>query len=211
MAKLQLALDAITLEDSICLLAQVEKYVDIIEAGTPYIMQNGMQAVERIHAAFPALEILCDGKIMDAGTLETAELLDAGARYVTVLALTDDQTILDCVAEAERRNALVMADMICVRDIPARVAELENLGVHIIAVHTGVDQQKKGRTPLDDLATITRCVKRAKVAVAGGITLNTVDRYLACHPDIIIVGGGILGQPQPVVAAKAIYERIHQR
>ena len=31
-------------------------------------------------------------------------LLDAGAKYATVLALTDDQTIVDCVAEANRRD-----------------------------------------------------------------------------------------------------------
>lgn len=210
MAKLQLALDAITVEDALRLLGQVADSVDIVEAGTPFIMEYGMDAVRRIHEAFPALEILCDGKIMDAGTFETAELLDAGAKYATVLALTDDQTIVDCVAEANRRGCQIMADMICVPDIPRRVAELEALGVHIIAVHTGVDQQKIGRTPLDDLRLITENVKSAKVAVAGGIRLDTVADYLAYQPEIIIVGGGILSDPNPAQAARALYQRMHQ-
>ncbi len=210
MPKLQLALDNITLKDSLRLLDEVSGYVDIVEAGTPFIMEYGMEAVRRIRQAHPALEILCDGKIMDAGGLETAWLLDAGARYVTVLALTDDQTVLDCVTEANRRDCYVMADMICVGDIPQRVARLEELGTHVIAVHTGVDQQKRGRTPLDDLRLIRQSVKRAKVAVAGGITLDTLEEYLAYAPDIVIVGGGILRHPQPAAAAKAMYQRLHR-
>lgn len=211
MPKLQLALDDITLEDSLTLLDELGGYVDILEAGTPFILENGMGAVRRIHAAYPAVDILCDGKIMDAGGLETACLLDAGAKYVTVLALTDDQTVLDCVMEAERRGCYVMADMICVRDIPERVARLEEMGAHVIAVHTGVDQQKQGRTPLDDLRVIRQSARRAKVAVAGGISLDTLEKYLDYQPDIVIVGGGILHHPQPASAAKAMYERLHGR
>ena len=47
--------------------------------------------------------------------------------------------------------------MICVEDIPKWVRELEAIGVHGIAVHTGVDQQKAGRTPLEDLKVIKFC------------------------------------------------------
>lgn len=210
MPELQLALDDITLDDAMALLKRIGRHVDIVEAGTPFIMENGMEAVRRIHAAFPYLSLLCDGKIMDAGTLEAGMLFDAGAKIATVLALTDDQTIRDCVAEANRRGCQMMADMICVPDIPKRVKELEELGVHIIAVHTGVDQQKKGRTPLDDLRVMCQCAERAEVAVAGGIRLETVDDYLACGPAIVIVGGGILGQPDPAAAAEALYELIHR-
>lgn len=44
-----------------------------------------------------------------------------------------------------------MVDMICVKDFATRIPVLEELGVDVIAVHTGADQQQAGRTPIEDL------------------------------------------------------------
>ena len=208
MAKLQLALDLITFENALKLVERVADSIDILEAGTPFVIRYGLEAVRRIRAAFPALEILCDGKIMDAGAYETGEMLEAGADYVTVLGATDDQTIVECVREAKRFDGRVVVDMICVDDLAARVAQVENLGAHIIAVHTGIDQQRQGRTPLKDLRVVKAAARTAKVAVAGGITIDTIEDYLKNAPDIVIVGSGILSQPDPVQAAKILSQRI---
>ena len=43
--KLQLALDDITLEDAVELLDKVHPYVDIIEVGSPFIIEEGMRPV----------------------------------------------------------------------------------------------------------------------------------------------------------------------
>ena len=40
--KLQLALDDITLDDAVELLDKVHTYVDIIEVGSPFIIEEGM-------------------------------------------------------------------------------------------------------------------------------------------------------------------------
>jgi 3-hexulose-6-phosphate synthase len=98
--------------------------------------------------------------------------------------------------------------MICVPDLPGRIRELEALGVQGLAVHTGVDQQAAGRTPLDDLRLMTACAKRAKISVAGGIRPETVSEYAACGPEVVIVGGGILHAPDPVAAAAAIARQL---
>ena len=132
--------------------------------------------------------------------------LDAGADYATVLALTDRLTMAECVEAAEARGKKIVADMICVSDIPGTVRALEELGVHGIAVHTGVDQQKAGRTPLQDLAAVKACARRAEVFVAGGIRLDTVPDYCALKPDVLIVGGAIGSAPDPAGAARAIYD-----
>ena len=184
--KLQIALDDVTLEAALELLEQVQDYVDIVETGTPFIMEYGTLGVREIRKRFPKLEILFDGKIMDAGAYEADIAYNAGADYVTVLAVTDDRTIADVVKSAEKAGKKAMVDMICVEDFAARIARLEELGVHIIAVHTGVDQQAAGRTPLEDLIEIKKYVKKAQVAVAGGISLKTVDSYLQHEPDIVI-------------------------
>lgn len=210
MPKLQLALDDIALGDALCLLNEVHDHIDIVEAGTPFIIQYGMHAIRMIKSAFPQLPVLCDGKIMDAGGYEAEEMFDAGADYITVLALTDNSTIRACVEAASRYHGKVMADMICVPDLAARAKELEALSVDIIAVHTGVDRQAMGQTPLKDLAILKQAVTSASLAVAGGITLQTLDEYLALSPDIVIVGGGIIKQTDRSLAAKKIWQRIHE-
>ncbi len=77
--KLQLALDDITLEDALSLVRTVRDYIDIIEIGTPFVIEYGMEAVRVMKKEFPEKEILADLKIMDAGDYEAEEALKAGA------------------------------------------------------------------------------------------------------------------------------------
>lgn len=208
MAKLQLALDMITLDEAIALLNEVSDIVDIIEVGTPFMVQYGMQAVSEIRKHFPDSYILCDGKIMDAGAYEAEEMFLAGADCITVLAVTDLSTIKSCIETAEKYGKDCMIDMICVNDLAQKAAELEALGNPIIAVHTGVDQQACGRTPLGDLAILRAATQKARLAVAGGINLDTIPAYMEYKPDIVIVGGGIINASDRPAAAHAIAQKI---
>lgn len=178
--------------------------VDIVEVGTPLMMRYGLGVIGELKSRFPSLTVLCDTKIMDAAAYEAALAFDAGADWVTVLAVTDDASIRGCVDEAHRRGRRVMADMICAPDLGTRARVLETMGVNCVAVHTGVDQQAAGRTPLDDLRTLATVVQTAAVAVAGGITEASLAGYLALHPDIVIVGGGITRAQDPVAATRAL-------
>ncbi|MBQ3305724.1 MAG: 3-hexulose-6-phosphate synthase [Clostridia bacterium] len=206
--KLQLALDDLSLEEAIALVARVREHVDIIEAGTPLIYGYGMEAVRALKARFPEKQVLADMKIMDSGAWETEEAMTAGADYVTVLGVSEDATVRNCLETATRYGREVVVDMICVPDLPGRIRQLEALGVQGLAVHTGVDQQAAGRTPLDDLRLMTACAQRAKISVAGGIRPDTVAEYAAYRPEVVIVGGGILHAPDPVAAAAAIARQL---
>ena len=99
--KLQLALDDITLEDAVELLDKVHPYVDIIEVGSPFIIEEGMRPVRIFKEKYPDCEILADTKIMDAGEYEAEETFKAGADYCTVLGVTDTLTIEGCVKAAK--------------------------------------------------------------------------------------------------------------
>lgn len=202
--KLQLALDEFTLADALEFARPLADLVDLIEIGTPLVIGAGMRAVREFAAAFPTVELLSDEKIMDGGYVKARLGYDAGAEYVTVLGVTDILTIKGCLRAAEDTGKQLVVDMICVDDIPARISELEELGVHVLAVHTGADQQAAGRTALDDLALMKQHAAKAKVAVAGGITSATVADYVALRPDIVIVGSGITKAADPVAEAKAI-------
>ena len=180
--------------------------MDIVEVGTPMIMEYGMEPVRRIRAKYPDIEILADQKIMDAGGFEARLALEAGANYITVLGVTDDLTIRGCVEAAEEYGAQVVVDMICVDDLPKRVAAVEALGAHCVAVHVGVDQQAAGRTPLDDLKVMAACAKTAKISVAGGISSATLPAYRAYRPDVVVVGSGITHAADPVAAVRALHD-----
>lgn len=209
-SKLQAALDDICLEDALKLLEQIQDSIDIAEVGTPFMMEYGMEAVRRIKRCFPDLEVLCDGKIMDAGSLEAEMACKAGADYVTVLAAADDCTIAEVVSSARKMGGKVMADMIAVPNLKERSRRLEELGVDVIAVHTGVDRQNAGRTPLDDLKELRACVKKTAIAVAGGISSAVIDDYLIYEPEIIIAGGGITHAENPMASARELAKRIKE-
>ena len=204
--KLQLALDDITLEEAMELVANVRDYVDIIEVGTPMVMEYGMAPVRELKKRFPDKKVLADLKIMDAGKYESEIAFKAGADYITVLGVTDDGTIEGCVEAARAHRGLVVADMICVKDAEERIRRLEELGIDILSVHTGVDQQAAGRTPLDDLKIMRRAVTAAEISVAGGISAETLPAYLEYKPEIVIVGSGITHAEDPRKVAEKIYK-----
>lgn len=206
--KLQLAIDDLTLEQAIQLVEEVHDYIDIIECGTPFIFEYGMQSVREMKKRFPDKEILADLKIMDAGYYEAEEALKAGADYITVLGVTDNLTVKGAVDACNAYGKQCVIDMICIPDLPTRIAKMEELGAHFVSVHVGVDQQTLGRKPIDDLKIMKECVKTASISVAGGINEHTLPDYIALQPEVLIIGSGITHSQNPVESAKAVYTAI---
>lgn len=209
-ALLQVALDDIERRDIFPLLDRIHDVVDIIEVGTPLLMRYGVEIITEIKKAHPHIDVLSDTKIMDAAFYEAVLSFEAGADYVTVLALTDDGSLAEAVNAARLHGGKVVADMICVSDQASRATRLADLGVDVLAVHTGVDQQALGRTPLDDLRTLTACGAGVPLAVAGGISRATIDDYLDLNPSILIVGSGISRAEDPGAEAAGIAKIIEK-
>ena len=202
--KLQLALDDIAFDDALRLGEQVRGVVDIFEIGTPFIIAEGLAPVRAFKARFPEAEVLADVKIMDAGDYEARLAFEAGADYVTALGVTDLATLSACLKAAADHGKTVVVDMICVDDMAKRIGRLEAIGVRALAVHTGVDQQAAGRTPLDDLSLMKAHARASTIFVAGGIALPTLPRYIELGADVVIVGGAVLRAPDPAGEARAL-------
>ena len=189
--RLQMAIDVADVDKVMEMVDKVHDVVDIVEVGTPVIMGYGVEPVRLIKEKYPQLTVLADTKIADAGSYECQEACDAGADIITVLAISDDGTIQGVADTAHANGKLCMADLLSVTEISTRARRLEQLGVDIICVHTGVDMQAHGRTPLMDLVELTKAVNPGMTAVAGGISMSTLSSYTALKPAIIISGGAL--------------------
>ncbi|WP_404407852.1 3-hexulose-6-phosphate synthase [Jeotgalibacillus malaysiensis] len=208
--KLQLALDLVNIPQAIELVKEVEEHIDVVEIGTPVVINEGLKAVKEMKAAFPNLTVLADLKIMDAAGYEVSQASAAGADIVTILGAAEDASIKGAVEEAKKQGKQILVDMIAVKDIATRAKELDELGADYICVHTGYDLQAQGQNSFKDLETIKSVVKNAKTAIAGGIKLETLPEVIKAQPDLVIVGGGITGQEDKNAAAAKMQELIKQ-
>jgi 3-hexulose-6-phosphate synthase len=208
--ELQLALDLVNIPQAKELVKEVEAYIDIVEIGTPVVINEGLRAVKEIKEAFPHLKVLADLKIMDAGGYEVMKASEAGADIITVLGVSDNKTIQGAVAEARKQNRKIMVDMINVPNIEARAQEIDSFGVDYICVHSGYDHQADGKNSFAELKAIKSVVKQAKTAIAGGIKLETLPEVIQANPDLIIVGGGITGHEDKKSAAAKMQQLVKQ-
>ncbi|KEQ23565.1 3-hexulose-6-phosphate synthase [Paenibacillus tyrfis] len=208
--ELQLALDLVDIPGAKQVVAEVAEHIDIVEIGTPVVINEGLRAVKEIKEAFPSLRVLADLKIMDAGGYEVMKASEAGADIITVLGASDDSTIRGAVEEARKQNKKIMVDMINVKDIEGRAKEIDALGVDYICVHSGYDHQAAGKNSFEELTAIKRVVKHAKTAIAGGIKLNTLPEVIKAKPDLVIVGGGITSQEDKKATAAEMKRLVNQ-
>ena len=208
--ELQLALDLVNIPEAIELVKEVGEHIDIVEIGTPVVINEGLHAVKAVKEAFPNLKVLADLKIMDAAGYEVMKASEAGADIITILGTAEDMSIQGAVEEAKKQGKKILVDMIAVKDLAARAKEVDAMGVDYICVHTGYDLQAVGKNSFEDLQTIKSVVKNAKTAIAGGIKLETLPEVIKVNPDLVIVGGGITGQADKKAAAATMQEMIKQ-
>lgn len=200
---LQIALDTGSTADALRLLDQVHLYIDIVEIGTPLIIEQGLKALEMLKTKYPAPKYLADLKIMDAGYIEAASAFRRGANILTVLGLADDSTIKGALRAANEYDGSLMIDLINVPNLAERAQQLEAMGAHILCVHTAFDRQQVNVNPLAELERL-RPIVSCGLAAAGGLTIDTVGHAIVAGADIVVVGGGITNQDAPGDAAAAI-------
>lgn len=209
--KLQVALDLLSTDAAVNLLNDIAPYVDIIEVGTPLIKIEGLAVLREIKSRWPDKFLFADLKTMDAGALEAELALNAGADAVSVLAVAADGTIAGAVNAANKLGKSVVVDLIGVPPAHrlARIDELQKLGVGTVELHAGLDEQaQEGYSLPALLATIAGT--DVKFAVAGGITLDTVDIVAAAGAETAVVGGGIYNAANPAATAKSLKEKLLQ-
>lgn len=188
---LQVALDFVDLHRAMKVAEEaVEGGADWLEAGTPLIKSEGLNAVRRLHEAFPALSIVADMKTMDAGRIEMESAAKAGAKSAIVMGTASDSTIKECIAAGRNYGLDIGVDLLGVKDYVDRAREVEGWGASYLGVHVPIDDQMKGMNPFGRLREVTSQVT-IPVAVAGGINSENAPEAVKAGARIIIVGGAI--------------------
>jgi len=207
---LQIALDFVDLSRAMkCAEESARGGIDWLEAGTPLIKSEGLNAVRRLREKFPAKIIVADMKIMDAGRTEVEIAAKSGANVVCVLGAASDATIKECVDAAHNYGAKIQVDLIAIKDAKKRAIEVEKLGVDYIGVHCPIDDQMHGKDPFRELKDIARHVT-IPIAVAGGINSETASDAVKAGASIIIVGGAINKSKDAKKATEDIKRSINQ-
>ena len=201
---LQLALDFVDLPRALLVAEEaVAGGADWLEAGTPLIKSEGLQAVRELKARWPDHVVVADMKTMDAGRAEVEYAAKAGAKVVGVLGAASDATIRECVEAARSYGAEIIVDMIQVGDVVTRAQAAEEMGASYIGIHIAIDEQMQGKTPWDTLRRVAQAVS-IPIAVAGGINSETAPLAIEAGASIVIVGGAITKAADATAATRTI-------
>jgi 3-hexulose-6-phosphate synthase/6-phospho-3-hexuloisomerase len=201
---LQLALDFVDLDRALKAAREgVKGGVDWLEAGTPLIKSEGLEAVRRLKSEFPDRIIVADMKVMDAGRMEVECAAKAGADVVDVLGVAADATIEECVRAARNYGTKIVVDTIGIKSVKERAIQAEKMGADFVTVHTAIDEQMEGATPFGLLKEVASAIN-IPVGAAGGINSETVPEALKAGAGIVVVGGAITKSADARKAAEEI-------
>jgi len=214
----QVALDLIDLPRAIQIAEEAVKGIvaetgDIskawIEAGTPLIKAEGMNAVRELRRKFPGYTICADMKVMDAGATEVEIAAKAGANIVFILGCAPDSCVKEAVLAGKKYGVKVAADLISVEEPAKRALELAEMGIDIINIHVGLDQQVLGIKPIDLVREIAGAIAgKAMISAAGGINSETAVQAYEAGADIIIAGGSLYKARSPEESARKIVQSL---
>ncbi|MDX1611723.1 MAG: 3-hexulose-6-phosphate synthase [Candidatus Thermoplasmatota archaeon] len=206
--RLMVALDQMNLERALAMAKDaVEGGVDILEAGTPLIKSEGLEAVRQLRKAFPEMPVFADMKTADTGALECEIAAKAGASMVGILGSASDETIQEAVRAGRKYGAEVVVDMIGVPDMVQRAREVEAMGAGYISLHVGIDEQMRGQVDFQFVQEIAQAVS-IPVMVAGGLTSETAPEVAGYGAQVIVVGGAITKAKDIQAATARIQEAL---
>jgi len=206
--KVQVALDLTKIEKAIKIGTEAVKGgVDWIEAGTPLIKSEGVKAIKKLEEKFPEKKIIADMKTIDTGELETSLAAEAGADIISVLGHSDDKTIKEAVKASKKYDTKIISDLITVKEPYESVERLEKLGVDYIGIHTGIDQQKTGKSPMKELKPVLEKAN-VPIAIAGGLNAENSASAIKEGASIVIVGSAITQAKNPTKQAEKVVKNV---
>lgn len=206
--KIQLALDRLTIEEAIHLGKLTEEYVDWIEVGTSLIKEFGVDSIKRINEAFPNKTVVADVKTIDNARYEFEMCFNAGADVATVMGVSPLVTVEMCMQIANQFNRIVMIDLLNTSD--EQKAALYHFAEYDAYFCDHISKDEQELVGKRNRLNVNTSIPPIKIAIAGGINLDSLHEFTQLKPDVVIIGSAITKADDPREAAKAFKNKILQ-
>jgi 3-hexulose-6-phosphate synthase len=192
----QVAIDTVDLERATVLARMaMAAGADWIEAGTPLITFQGVQAIGALAGACPGKPILADFKAQDGVAKYFKEAGRQGARIATILGVVANGSIKTAVRQGKESGVQVVADLYSVprQNLAQRARELEALGVDYLMIHLGFDEARDepSRRATDGLEEVI-----AAVRIPVGVGTFKLDEAL----EAVRKGASFVVQGEPLLS-----------
>jgi 3-hexulose-6-phosphate synthase/6-phospho-3-hexuloisomerase len=210
---LQVALDFLELSRALGVAREaVRGGATWIEAGTPLLKSEGLEAVRALRREFPKAYLIADTKTLDAGRTEFEAAAKAGANCATVCVTGTDSTVLECIEAGRNYGIDVCVDLLGLKG--ERLSEVarkcQDWGAHHVGLHLPIDDQMRGLDVSSELRALRPQVT-IPIAVAGGVNSETAGGMVEAGADIVIVGGAISKSADAEGATRILLQAIREK
>ena len=206
--KLQVAIDRVTLEKAESLVKAFDGVADIIEIGTSLVKDYGLLKLKELTSKTISSQILGDIKTSDEGAYEFKQGFKQGFNILTVMGSASLETIEKCYEVSEKSNGTMMIDLLECSD--EKIKEISKFKNAIYCIHASIDREKL-KNPGKTIETFKeKFPKINRIAVAGGITLDSITELNKYNIELVIVGSAITGTDNPIEIAKQFKEVIEK-
>lgn len=194
---LQVALDTEDLPTALNVVRQVGDVVDVIEAGTLLIYEEGLMAVRNLRALCPNKIVLADTKTADAGGHVGKECKDSGADWMTCINAATVPTMKSAQEQIEVQVELYKN---WTKDL---AQEWLDAGIDQVVYHQSRDAKLAGQTwGENDLNEVKELINMGfKVSVTGGMKPEVLKLFKGVDVYTFIAGRAIHGADDPHAAA----------
>lgn len=159
----------------------------LIEAGTPLIRREGMDAVREIRRLWKG-GIVADMKVADGALAEVEMASAAGATAVTVMGNSPVETLELFIATCGRLGVASMVDMLGVADPLSAIRNLNGPPPDVVILHRGRDEEST-RGKVIEYRHIKRLLSKydLSIAAAGGVDLREARSAIFNGANIVVV------------------------
>jgi 3-keto-L-gulonate-6-phosphate decarboxylase len=157
----------------------------VVEAGTPFIKQEGLHGVEQMRKLWKG-SLVADLKTMDGAEGEVIMAHNAGANAVTVLGAAPPESLNLFIQACREREMLAMIDMIGVDD-PLEVMRCLRQPPNVVVLHLGRDEEStRGKVIQYRHVNRIRSKYDVLISAAGGVTLKEARSAIFNGASIVV-------------------------